>query len=93
MRGIYSYADHAERGDLNTNKGKIDDQRNMRYTTTGNQSLRKLFTPRKYNQSGEYWFRIKNVISDQQDLKWQFDYIEFVPLDVVNNPSYAEDWF
>lgn len=93
MRGIYSYADHAERGDLNTNKGKIDDQRNMRYTTTGNQSLRKLFTPRKYNQSEEYWFRIKNVISDQQDLKWQFDYIEFVPLDVVNNPSYAEDWF
>ena len=34
-------------------------------------------------QSEEHWFRIKNVISDETDLKWQFDYIEFVPIDVV----------
>ena len=94
MRGIYSYADHAERGDLNTNPGVINDQRNMRYTTTGNNSLRKLFSPRNYRQSDEHWFRIKNVIPGESDkLKWQFDYIEFVPLDVVNNDQYAEDWF
>jgi hypothetical protein len=26
-------------------------------------------------------------------LKWQFDYIEFVPLDVVDNDTYSEDWY
>jgi hypothetical protein len=93
MRGIYSYADHAEKGDLNTSAGIIDDKRNMRYTTTGNQSLRKIMCRMQLRQSDEHWFRIKNVISDETDLKWQFDYIEFVPLDVVDNDTYSEDWF
>jgi hypothetical protein len=44
-------------------------------------------------QSQDYWFRIKNVISDETDLKWQFDYIEFVPVDVVDNDTYSEDWY
>ena len=46
-----------------------------------------------FKQSEEHWFRIKNVISDETDLKWQFDYIEFVPLDIVDNGTYSEDWF
>jgi hypothetical protein len=47
----------------------------------------------KLRQSDEHWFRIKSVISTETDLKWQFDYIEFVPLDVVDNDTYSEDWY
>ncbi|MBR1412515.1 MAG: fasciclin domain-containing protein [Prevotella sp.] len=95
MRGIYSYADHAENGDLNTSPGVVDDKRNMRYTTTGNNSLRKIMGRVQFKQSEEHWFRIKNVIANDGNLarKWQFDYIEFVPVDVVDNDTYSEDWF
>ena len=86
MRGLFSYVDHPEYGDGNST------DHNMR-SDARNASLRKLFTPQIYKQSEEHWFRIKNVISDETDLKWQFDYIEFVPIDVVNNDTYSEDWF
>jgi hypothetical protein len=26
-------------------------------------------------------------------LKWQVDFIELVPISVVNNDQYSEDWF
>jgi hypothetical protein len=95
MRGLYSYADHADYNDLNFSAGVIDDKRNMRYTTTGNNSLRKIMGRMQFKQSEEYWFRIKNVIANEGNLarKWQFDYIEFVPVDVVDNDTYSEDWF
>lgn len=92
MRGLYSYADHAERNDVNLNAGVINDVRNQRYTTTGNNSLRRILGRITVKQSEEQWFRIKNVTEDDK-LKWQLDYVEFVPIDVVDNTSYSEDWF
>ena len=92
MRGIYSYGDHADYKDLNTLPGVINDERNMRYTTTGNNSLRRIMGRFTIKQGDEFWFRIKNV-TDLNNLKWQLDYVEFVPIDVVDNPSYSEDWF
>ena len=93
MRGPYSYADHAER--LDVGSGIIGDNtdRNQRYTTTQNISLRKIMARVTVKQSQEQWFRIKNVISDETDLKWQLDFVEFVPVDVVDNDSYLEDWY
>jgi hypothetical protein len=87
MRGLFSYMDHPENHDGNAT------DRNQRYTKTGNNSLRKILGRMDIKQSGEKWFRIKNVIPDETDLKWQFDYIEFVPIDVVDNEMYSEDWF
>jgi uncharacterized surface protein with fasciclin (FAS1) repeats len=86
MRGLFSYVDHPEYGDGNST------DHNMR-SDARNASLRKLFSPQQYKQSEEHWFRIKNVISDETNLKWQFDYIEFVPIDVVNNDELSEDWY
>ena len=93
MRGLYSYADHAEKGDCNFSKGDVKNDRSQRYTTTGNNSLRRILGRMKIKQSDERWLRIKSVITDEQDLKWQLDYVEFVPIDVVDNQSYTEDWF
>jgi hypothetical protein len=78
--------DHPEYNDGNaTEHNQRSDLRNA--------SLRKIMGRMKLKQNDEHWFRIKNVISTETDLKWQFDYIEFVPLDVVDNPNYSEDWF
>ena len=102
MRGLFSYADHAEYNDLNYTAKTSDevrenpDVRNQRYTTTNNQSLRKIMGRRYFKQSQEYWFRIKNVIPStdgNMGRKWQFDYIEFVPTEIVDNDEYTEDWF
>ncbi len=86
MRGLFSYVDHPEYGDGNAT------DHNMR-SDLRNASLRKIMGRMQLKQSDEHWFRIKNVISDETDLKWQFDYIEFVPIDVVDNDTYSEDWF
>ena len=45
-----------------------------------------------FKQSEDYWFRFKNMISDDSDLKWQLDFIELVPVDIINNDQYEEDW-
>ncbi|MBP5338968.1 MAG: fasciclin domain-containing protein [Prevotella sp.] len=85
MRGLFSYQDHPENLDGSTTINQRSDKRNA--------SLRKVFNVREFKQSDEHWFRIKNVIQDETDLKWQFDYVEFVPYDVVNNDTYSEDWY
>ena len=88
MRGLFSYVDHADYNDGNST------DHNMR-SDARNASFRKIMGRMQLKQGEEYWFRIKNVIPNDGNLarKWQFDYIEFVPIDVVDNPSYSEDWY
>jgi hypothetical protein len=94
MRGLYSYCDHADYKDVGNNTVEGENtERNQRYTSTGNNSLRKIMGRLHIKQSEERWFRIKSLIKDQSDLKWQLDFVEFVPLDVVDNDTYTEDWF
>ena len=85
MRGLFSYRDHPEYSDWGPTVNQRSDVRNA--------SLRKILSRQQFKQSQDYWFRIKNVIQDETDLKWQFDYIEFVPVDVVDNDTYSEDWY
>ena len=85
MRGLFSYRDHPEYSDWGPTVNQRSDKRNA--------SLRKILSRQQFRQSQDYWFRIKNVIQDETDLKWQFDYIEFVPVDVVDNDTYSEDWY
>jgi hypothetical protein len=88
MRGIYCSVDHPE--------NSIDTEttdRNLR-GTDGNTQLRKILGRVDVKQSERYWLRLKNTDPDGGDhLKWQVDFIEFVPVNVVDNPQYAEDWF
>ena len=88
MRGLFSYVDHPEYGDGNAT------DHNMR-SDARNASFRKIMGRIQFKQSEEHWFRIKNVIPNEGNLarKWQFDYIEFVQIDVVDNDTYSEDWY
>ena len=88
MRGLFCYVDHPEYGDGNAT------DHNMR-SDARNASFRKIMGRVQMKQSEEHWFRIKNVIPNDGNLarKWQFDYIEFIPIDVVDNDTYSEDWF
>ncbi len=48
--------------------------------------LRRILTT-KYLDSGEHWLRIKSL----SDLPFVLDYIELVPLNVINDPLKPED--
>ena len=84
MRGPYSYQDHAERG--------IDDTMSQRRGTR-NASFRKILGLIDIKQGTDNWLRVRSVIPDSGKAKFLLDYIEFVPVDVVNNTQYMEDWY
>lgn len=84
MRAPCSFRGHPDgTGDMEANNCRGD----------GVVTLRRILGKIDMKQSKDYWFRIKNVISDETDLKWQIDFIELVPLDVINNDRYSEDWY
>ena len=85
MRGPYSFCGHpGDDGDTKTTKNCRGD---------GVVTLRRVLGVVNVKQSDEFWFRFKNVINDDSDLKWQLDFVEFVPMNVVDNTMYSEDWF
>lgn len=86
MRGPMCFDDHIDGsgGDLETNNQRGN---------PNNVTLRRILCRQYFNQSKDYWFRIKNVINDDPDLKWQLDFVEFVPVDVVDSNLYKEDWY
>lgn len=84
MRGPYSYTGKpGEGGDpATTGSGR-----------GSNQSMRVILGRIEVKQSEYIWLRIKNVLKDERDLKWAVDFVEFVPISVVDNEQYSEDWF
>lgn len=86
MRGPYSFCGHpGNDGDETTTKNCRGDG-----TST---PVRRVLGRISIRQSDEFWFRFKNVINDDTDLKWVLDMVELVPVSVVDNDQYAEDWF
>lgn len=84
MRAPCSFRGHPDgTGDMQANNCRGD----------GVVTLRRILGRVQMKQSEDYWFRIKNVIPDETDLKWQLDFIELVPVDVVDNDQYSEDWY
>lgn len=90
MRAPFSFRHHVS--DSRTDESTTGDG-NLRTAPPGsNLALRKILGQMQFKQSEEYWFRFKNMLSNGDALKWQYDFIEFVPVDIVNNPNYQEDW-
>ena len=61
-------------------------------TGYGTMMLRRIITTQRFEQGKDYWLRIKNLVNDT-NLGWSFDFIELVPLDVVNSQTMSEDWY
>ena len=58
----------------------------------GTMMLRRVITTQRFEQGKDYWLRIKNLVNDA-NLGWSFDFIELVPLDIVNSQTMTEDWY
>ncbi len=85
MRGPYSFCGHpGDDGDETTTKNCRGD---------GVVTLRRVLGRLNLKQSDDFWFRFKSVINDDSDLKWQLDFVEFVPVNIVDNDRYSEDWY
>lgn len=54
--------------------------------------LRRILVKRDFEQ-GDYWLRLKTVLPDVTNGKFQIDYIEFVPVSVSENDRYVEDMY
>ena len=61
-------------------------------TGYGTMMLRRIITTQRFEQGKDYWLRIKNLVNDA-NLGWSFDFIELVPLDIVNSQTMSEDWY
>ena len=56
--------------------------------------LRRIITTQRFEQGKDYWLRIKNLVTTPSEmLGWSFDFVELVPLDVVNSQTMSEDWY
>lgn len=58
----------------------------------GTMMLRRIITTQRFEQGKDYWLRIKNLVNDK-NLGWSFDFVELVPLDIVNSQTMTEDWY
>lgn len=87
MRAPYSFRGHPGSESL----GSETTTANCR--GDGTVTLRRILGRINIKQSEDFWFRFKNVINDDSDLKWQLDFVEFVPVSVVDNDQYSEDWY
>ncbi len=75
------------RGPLSVTKNNNDF--NSRYAAY---QLRRILVKRKFTQ-GDYWVRLKTVLPEVTEGKYQLDFIEIVPVSVYNNNQYLEDMY
>jgi uncharacterized surface protein with fasciclin (FAS1) repeats len=58
--------------------------------------LRYIIATVDVKQSEDCWLRIKNRATGETwptELRWSFNFIELVPVDVAENETYMEDWY
>lgn len=59
----------------------------------GTSMMRKILGTRHLEQSQNYWIRLKNLLQGYDQLGFSVDFIELVPVDIVNSQDYTEDWY
>ncbi len=88
------------RGERNVIKGRISHPSEMvaqpdascRYEV-GTDLIRRILGICHIEQDKEYWLRVQNLLKGYDRLGFSVDFIELVPLNVVNNMEYSEDWY
>lgn len=59
----------------------------------GTSMMRKILGVHHLEQNQTYWIRLKNLLTNYESLGFSIDFIELVPLDIVNSQSMTEDWY
>ncbi len=59
----------------------------------GTSMMRKILGTYHFEQDQEYWIRLKNLLPAFPELGFSIDFLELVPLDIVNSQDYTEDWY
>ena len=59
----------------------------------GTSMMRKILGVRHLEQNQTYWIRLKNLLTGYDQLGFSIDFIELVPLDIVNSQNFTEDWY
>lgn len=59
----------------------------------GTSILRRIVGTVHLEQNKNNWLRFKDVDTSKYMQRFSFDFIELVPVSVVNNPIYSEDWY
>ncbi len=59
----------------------------------GTSMMRKILGVHHLEQGQEYWIRLKNLLQGYDQLGFSIDFIELVPLDIVNSQDFTEDWY
>ena len=85
MRGPYSYCGHAENGWSETN--------NARFEWGGSMTVRYVLGRVELQLGNENWLRIKSLNTNSNTNPVGLDFVEIVPVSVVDNLQYTEDWY
>lgn len=64
-----------------------------RFSNAGGTLLRKILGTVHLKQGDEHWIRIKNMMTGYDALGGSTDFIELVPINIVNSQDYSEDWY
>ncbi len=91
------------RGTLNTVLGRITTAQDLmdagisaccRYEEGyGTSMMRKIVSVEHLEQGETYWIRLKNLLRGYDQLGFSIDFIELVPVSVVNSQDLTEDWY
>ncbi len=85
MRGPYSYCGHGENGWSETN--------NARFEWGASMTVRYVLGRVEIKQGNENWLRIKSLNTNSNTNPVGLDFVEIVPVSVVDNQEYTEDWY
>ena len=86
MRGPHSYCGHGENGYSADNSARTE-------YGTGSYTIRYVLGRAEIKQGDENWLRIKTLNPDNTDNPVGLDFVELVPVSVVDNLEYSEDWY
>ncbi len=86
MRGPHSYCGHGENGYSADNSARTE-------YGTGSYTIRYVLGREQIEQGEENWLRIKTLNSDNIRNPVGLDFVELIPVDVVDNQEYSEDWY
>ena len=98
MRAPASFA----RGTKNTIPARINNPQDLvdnisascRYEEGyGTSMIRKILGTYQFEPGKEYWIRLKNLLQGYDRLGFSIDFIELVPIDIINSEGFTEDWY